>query len=208
MVDQLRFFAGAARCMEGRAAGEYMEGHTSFIRREPLRRLRPDHALELPADDGRLEDRPGAGDRQHAGAEAGRDDPGHDAQDPGRDVRRDLPARRLQLHRRARRARRLDAGHPPRGRLRLADGLARDRQVDRQGGRGHAQAGAPGAGRQGPGDRLRRRRHGDGDGDDRRHRLLQRRPGLHRGDARARIEGRLRRRRLRPRRAGEGLQDR
>ena len=35
MVDQLRFFAGAARCMEGRAAGEYMEGHTSFIRREP-----------------------------------------------------------------------------------------------------------------------------------------------------------------------------
>ena len=36
MADQLRFFAGAARTMEGRAAGEYMEGHTSFIRREPL----------------------------------------------------------------------------------------------------------------------------------------------------------------------------
>ncbi|MGZ5336851.1 MAG: gamma-aminobutyraldehyde dehydrogenase [Solirubrobacterales bacterium] len=36
MVDQLRFFAGAARTMEGRAAGEYMEGHTSFIRREPI----------------------------------------------------------------------------------------------------------------------------------------------------------------------------
>jgi betaine-aldehyde dehydrogenase len=36
MVDQLRFFAGAARCMEGKAAGEYMEGHTSFIRREPF----------------------------------------------------------------------------------------------------------------------------------------------------------------------------
>ncbi len=35
MVDQLRFFGGAARCMEGRAAGEYMEGHTSFVRREP-----------------------------------------------------------------------------------------------------------------------------------------------------------------------------
>src|SRR3954454_19739588 len=35
MADQLRFFAGAARTMEGRAAGEYMEGHTSFIRREP-----------------------------------------------------------------------------------------------------------------------------------------------------------------------------
>jgi betaine-aldehyde dehydrogenase len=36
MADQLRFFAGAARCMEGRAAGEYMEGRTSFIRREPV----------------------------------------------------------------------------------------------------------------------------------------------------------------------------
>jgi betaine-aldehyde dehydrogenase len=36
MVDQLRFFAGAARTMEGRAAGEYMEGYTSFIRREPV----------------------------------------------------------------------------------------------------------------------------------------------------------------------------
>jgi betaine-aldehyde dehydrogenase len=36
MADQLRFFAGAARCLEGRAAGEYMEAHTSFIRREPV----------------------------------------------------------------------------------------------------------------------------------------------------------------------------
>jgi betaine-aldehyde dehydrogenase len=36
MVDQLRFFAGAARLLEGRAAGEYMEGYTSMIRREPV----------------------------------------------------------------------------------------------------------------------------------------------------------------------------
>jgi betaine-aldehyde dehydrogenase len=36
MADQLRFFAGAARCLEGRAAGEYMEGHTSIIRREAI----------------------------------------------------------------------------------------------------------------------------------------------------------------------------
>ena len=35
MADNLRFFAGAARCMEGRASGEYMAGHTSMIRREP-----------------------------------------------------------------------------------------------------------------------------------------------------------------------------
>ncbi|MBD3924900.1 gamma-aminobutyraldehyde dehydrogenase [Nocardioides cavernae] len=36
MVDQLRFFAGAARVLEGKAAGEYLAGHTSWIRREPI----------------------------------------------------------------------------------------------------------------------------------------------------------------------------
>jgi betaine-aldehyde dehydrogenase len=36
MVDQIRFFAGAARMLEGRSAGEYMAGFTSFIRREPI----------------------------------------------------------------------------------------------------------------------------------------------------------------------------
>lgn len=36
IVDPFRFFAGAARCMGGMAAGEYVEGHTSFVRREAL----------------------------------------------------------------------------------------------------------------------------------------------------------------------------
>ena len=35
-VDQLRFFAGAARLLEGKSSGEYLEGHTSAIRREPI----------------------------------------------------------------------------------------------------------------------------------------------------------------------------
>jgi 1-pyrroline dehydrogenase len=35
-VDNLRFFAGAARILEGKSAGEYMRGYTSMIRREPL----------------------------------------------------------------------------------------------------------------------------------------------------------------------------
>jgi acyl-CoA reductase-like NAD-dependent aldehyde dehydrogenase len=34
--DNLRFFAGAARILEGRSAGEYMRGYTSWIRREPI----------------------------------------------------------------------------------------------------------------------------------------------------------------------------
>jgi len=36
MVDQLRFFAGAARVLEGKAAAEYLAGHTSWVRREPI----------------------------------------------------------------------------------------------------------------------------------------------------------------------------
>ncbi|HET6653284.1 MAG TPA: gamma-aminobutyraldehyde dehydrogenase [Nocardioides sp.] len=34
--DHFRFFAGAARLLEGKSAGEYMEDHTSFVRREPI----------------------------------------------------------------------------------------------------------------------------------------------------------------------------
>ena len=35
-VDSVRFFAGASRILEGRAAGEFLAGHTSYIRREPI----------------------------------------------------------------------------------------------------------------------------------------------------------------------------
>lgn len=36
LLDELRFFAGAARMLEGRAAGEYLRDHTSYVRREPV----------------------------------------------------------------------------------------------------------------------------------------------------------------------------
>ena len=36
MVDQIRFFAGACRVLEGKSTGEYMSGYTSMIRREPV----------------------------------------------------------------------------------------------------------------------------------------------------------------------------
>jgi betaine-aldehyde dehydrogenase len=36
MIDQIRFFAGAARMLEGKSAGEYMTGFTSILRREPI----------------------------------------------------------------------------------------------------------------------------------------------------------------------------
>ena len=36
MIDQVRFFAGAARVLEGKSGGEYLADHTSFVRREPI----------------------------------------------------------------------------------------------------------------------------------------------------------------------------
>ena len=60
MVDQIRFFAGAARVLEGRSAGEYLAGHTSWIRREPIGVVGQVTPVELPDDDGGLEVRPGA----------------------------------------------------------------------------------------------------------------------------------------------------
>ncbi|GAA3337574.1 hypothetical protein GCM10020358_14340 [Amorphoplanes nipponensis] len=59
LLDELRFFAGAARVLEGKSAGEYLRDHTSWIRREPARGLRPGHPVELPDGHGRLEVRPG-----------------------------------------------------------------------------------------------------------------------------------------------------
>src|SRR3954454_21280286 len=35
-IDQIRFFAGAARVLEGRSAGQYMTGYESYVRREPI----------------------------------------------------------------------------------------------------------------------------------------------------------------------------
>lgn len=54
VVDVFRFFAGAARCLNGLAAGEYLEGHTSMIRRDPVGWW-PLLPLELSTDDGRVE---------------------------------------------------------------------------------------------------------------------------------------------------------
>ena len=70
MVDQIRFFAGAARVLEG-TLGRGVHGRPHLV--DPPRadrRLRPGDAVELPDDDGGLEDRPGARRRQHRRAQA------------------------------------------------------------------------------------------------------------------------------------------
>ena len=93
MVDQLRFFAGAARVLEGKAAGEYMKGHTSWIRREPIGVVGQVTPWNYPLLDGRVEDRPGARRRQHRGAQAERHHP-RDHAAAGRDRLRVPPGRR------------------------------------------------------------------------------------------------------------------
>ena len=63
MVDQIRFFAGACRLLEGRSAGEYMSGIHVIRSPGADRRLRPGDALELSDDDGGLEVRARRGGR-------------------------------------------------------------------------------------------------------------------------------------------------
>ena len=114
-----------------------------------------------------------------------------------------LPAGRLQ--RRLRRPRhRRGGGQPPDPGDGVDHRQRRGGQGGRAGGGRHAQALPPRARRQGAGDRLRRRRPVRGGGGHRDRRLLQRRPGLHGGHARARRRPGPRRPRGRARRAGRG----
>ena len=121
------------------------------------RRGRVDRAVELPADDGGVEAVAGARGRQHGRAEAVRADAAHGAQ--ARDAaRRAVPAGRRQHRARQRSDGRRGADFAAAGR----DGLAHRRCVDGRegaaGGREGREAHAPGARRQGAGDRVRRRR--------------------------------------------------
>ena len=72
-VDNTAFFAGAARNLEGKAAGEYSGRPHLDDPPRGHRRRRLDRPVELPAADGRLEDPPGHRGRQHHRPQAGRD---------------------------------------------------------------------------------------------------------------------------------------
>ncbi|STT73095.1 gamma-aminobutyraldehyde dehydrogenase [Klebsiella pneumoniae] len=64
IVDVFRFFAGAARCLPGMAAGEYLEGHTSMIRRDPVGVVASIAPWNYPLMMAALEAGPGAGGGQ------------------------------------------------------------------------------------------------------------------------------------------------
>ena len=157
MADNLRFFAGAARCLEGRAAGEYMEGYTSFTRREAVGVIGQITPWNYPLMMAIWKIRA----RRSRPATRSCSSP------PRR--RRSRPCGWPSWRRTSCRAGVLNVvtGHgeptgealiePPRRRHGLADRLGRHGQAHRAHRRRHAQARAPGARRQGAGGRLRRR---------------------------------------------------
>ena len=184
-VDNWRFFAGGARFLEGRAAGEYLEDHTSFVRRDPLGVVGVDRAVELPAQHGDVEARARARRRQHRGAEA----VGAHAADRAaarRDHRRHPPAGRAQRRDRPGRDRgRRARARTPTSRWCRSPATSRPARPSPRAAadslkRVHLELGG-----KAPVDRVRRRRHRGARRDARRDRLLQLRPGLHRAVPRA-----------------------
>ena len=156
-LDNWKFFAAAGRFLEGRAAGEYMDGLHVDAPARAARRDRLDRAVELPAQHGHVEGGAGAGGRQHRGAQAVGAHALHRAA-PRRAGRRRAAAGRAQRGVRPGR----DGGRRARRPRRRGDGVAHrlggGRQGDRQGVVGDAQARAPRARRQGAGRGVRRRR--------------------------------------------------
>ena len=183
MVDQIRFFAGAARVLEGKSAGEYMENHTSWIRREPVGVIGQVSPWNYPMMMAIWKFCPAIA-------------AGNTVVIKPSDT---TPVTTAMLAE-------IAAKHFPAGVLNVVCG---DREYGRRGGRAShtgdgvdhrlggrgprggrqrgqsSQAHAPGVGRQGAGDRVRRQRHRRRRRGNRDSGLLQRRPGLHRGDARA-----------------------
>ena len=184
-ADNMRFFAGAARMLEGKSAGEYMRGYTSMIRREPLGIVGGIAPWNYPLMMAvwKLAPALAAGNVQ--------------VLKPSEQT----PLTTLRFAQLA--ADILPAGvlnvitgdgvpvgeaivkHPGRP-ARVADRRRRDRQDHRAHRRRHAQARAPRARRQGAGGRVRRRGSRGRRGRDQDRRLLELRPGLHGGVARRR----------------------
>ena len=157
MVDQIRFFAGAARVLEGKVDRRVHAGLHVVDPARAGRAGRPGRALELPDDDVGLEVRPGLAAGNTVVLKPSR----HDSRVVVLDGREDaghLPAGRLQPRlRRPRHRRRADRAPDPAARLHHRLDAGRHRRRHR-GGRG-PEAGPPRARRQGAGRRLRRRRH-------------------------------------------------
>ena len=157
-VDLFRFFAGAARVMDGLAANEFVAGHTSIIRRDPIGVVASIAPWNYPLIHGQLEARAGARGRQHGRPQA----VGADAADRPRlrrDPGRDPAARRASTSCPARARTIGDAlvGHPKVRMVSITGDTVTGKHIATRRGR-HGQAAPPRARWQGADHRLRRRR--------------------------------------------------
>ena len=180
--DHLRFFAGAARVLEGRAAGEYVEGYTSMIRREPVGVVGQITPWNYPLAMAIWKIAPALAAGNTIVLKPSELTPLSTLRlaELSLEV---LPPGVLNVVAGARQPGGRGDRHPPGGADGVADGLGAHRQGDRRRGVRDAGARAPGAGRQGAGGGARRRRRRRRGGQHEGGGVLQRGPGLHRGDA-------------------------
>ena len=201
MCDQIRFFAGAARVLEGRSAGEYMEGHTSFVRREPVGVCGAVTPWNYPAMMAVWKWAPALAAGNTMVLKPSDTTPASTVW-MAEVMAEFLPPGVFNVVVGDRDTGAALVRHPIPRMVSITGSVGAGMAVAQHGGR-RRQARAPRAGRQGAGDHLRRRRPRAGRREHRDRRLLQRRPGLHRRHARARRAARPRRLRGRAVRAGE-----
>ena len=176
--DCFRFFAGAVRNMHGAVAGEYMAGHTSMIRRDPIGVVGSIAPWNYPLMMAAWKLAPALAGGNTIVIKPSEQTPLTTLK-LAKNYRGDLPRGRGQRRHRPWLDDRECPDQSPEDRHDLADGQHRYRQEGAASGVSHAEAHASRARRQGAGDRVRRcgyplrgRRAQDV-------RLLQRRPGLH-----------------------------
>ncbi len=179
IADVFRFFAGAARTMHGAAAGEYLAGFTSMIRRDPIGVVASIAPWNYPLMMAAWKLAPALAAGNTGGDQALRADAAVDSS-AGDDPCGTVPAGRRQRGLRTGQHGGRAADRASRRRDDLADGRCLDRREGAAGCAEGRQAHASRAGRQGAGDRVRRCGSGGCCGRRAHVRLLQRRPGLHR----------------------------
>ncbi|MEJ7722480.1 MAG: aldehyde dehydrogenase family protein [Ilumatobacteraceae bacterium] len=190
-VDQIRFFAGAARLLEGKAAGEYMENMTSFVRREPVGVCAQVTPWNYPLMMAVWKFAPALAAGNTVVLKPSDTTPASTTL-LAEVASEFLPPGVLNVIAGDRDTGRLMVEHDVPAMISIT-GVGARRDGGRQR-RGHvAEARSPRARRQGAGRRVRRRRPRRGCRGHRRGRLFQRRAGLHGGDAGHRLAGRVRR---------------
>ena len=178
VVDNLRFFAGAARLLEGKAANEYMADHTSFIRREPVGVVASIAPWNYPIMMAGWKIGPAlaAGNTVILKPSVRTPLTALVLAEIAADI---LPPGVLNVITGTGARDRRSARRPSEGRDGLGDRRHGHRQAHRQGRCRQGQAAAPRARRQGAGHHLRRRRPRRGRRGHQAVGLLERRPGLH-----------------------------